>query len=104
MTKHTPGPWRIRIVENCRAEVLVETDEADIAELIDFFATDAPEDDPERMQVMANACLIATAPELLDAVKGLRILCRMHVIPDGAAGEILSKIDEVISKAEGSDA
>src|SRR4051812_17920608 len=71
-TKHTPGPWRARIVPGHQDEIIVEASdvEANVARVNGFPKTKSyagsGTDDPK-----ANARIIAAAPDLLAALKSV---------------------------------
>ncbi len=62
---HTPGPWRIDtwIYQNAREVVTIQTDKDAIATACNLWR----DGDDSTFEVMANARLIAAAPELLEA-------------------------------------
>ena len=62
---HTPGPWRIEtwIYQNAREVVTIQTDKDAIATAYNLWR----DGDDSTFEVMANARLIAAAPELLEA-------------------------------------
>ena len=61
MNKHTPGPWKQSLPDECW---IIAADGTDIAETIGDY------DDENVWPVMeANARLIAAAPDLLEALK-----------------------------------
>lgn len=97
MNKHTPGPWRLEIntAEDCewgdRWPIIV----ADGYEVIgkEGLYGDIQTD-------IANARLIAAAPELLDALQGL--LRGIFDGPDEAnAAMLIAKARDAINKATG---
>lgn len=59
-TKHTPGPWRRHSVE---AYIVVSNDGTAVA--------DTEADSVQHHQRLCNARLIAAAPDLLEALKGI---------------------------------
>lgn len=61
--KHTPGPWRVSEGNGYNSSLYVMAGEA--AEICEVF------DDSEEMALpdKANACMIAAAPELYEALK-----------------------------------
>jgi hypothetical protein len=91
---HTPGPWRIEtwIYQNAREVVTIQTDKDAIATACNLWR----DGDDSTFEVMANARLIAAAPELLEALQSLT-----HPM---ASDEDLQNALAVIAKAEGGDA
>jgi len=81
MSKHTPGPWKVHLVDGA---LIVDDAGWEVAEASGDYDTDA-----DRME--ANARLIAAAPDLLAALKHARSQMQ-H--PD-------ELIDAAIDKAEG---
>lgn len=85
--KHTPGPWKW--------DGHYVTDETNTLISIDGIAQPhgcLPDDDVSR----ANACLIAAAPDMLEALK-IYIACR----DAGQSGAENDAIESAIDKAEG---
>ncbi len=72
MSKHTPGPWKIKIEKKPRycsdtgarqedsQSIFIESDEAYVGCMSTY-----------KVDPVANARLVSAAPELLDALKGL---------------------------------
>lgn len=58
MSKHTPGPWK------CEEHVIVDEDGQQVASVLPFY-------DEKEAESLADARLIAAAPELLAACKTL---------------------------------
>lgn len=116
---HTPGPWRIAYAETeARWPVVAVDDDAcpgydnEIAEIGGIVATRGREGnwlpDPAADTVMANARLIAAAPDLLAALKDVTDWLadqRDFQLGNGDPGEYLA-VDAAraaIAKAEGRD-
>lgn len=72
-TKHTPGPWSLRHGGRHDGDRLVTSGGSDICRM-----DGGPNDDSE---TLANARLIAAAPELLDALRNLLDWGRDHTSP-----------------------
>jgi hypothetical protein len=89
---HSPGPWNL--VGQFDAEVGVDIIAADLSSVCEV----APFVEEWTDQEIANARLIAAAPELLDTLKLVQPLVAKHC---GSA--IPKKIAAVIAKAEGRD-
>lgn len=91
MTGHTPGPWKVLKVGNQWAVVKAKAKRGDD----DICTGSVYHDDYE-----ANARLIASAPELLDALKGAKAALELalptlrHVSPNANWSDI-SKMAEV---------
>lgn len=66
MSKHTPGPWRVR---NCQTAVLVDVVRNGDAMLIALVADNDSQGDTETDRKMNNARLIAAAPQMLEALE-----------------------------------
>ena len=68
---HTPDPWRIEtwIYQNAREVVTIQTDKDAIATACNLWR----DGDDSTFEVMANARLIAAAPEMLAALESLAI-------------------------------
>lgn len=105
MTKHTPGPWRIVISPNARRRVEIEADlypgRADTLAVVFDVENRFDAQDENRI---ANAHLIAAAPDLLEALKAIyEVLLnpdpwdREHVVEFNRAAE---KVRAAIAKAE----
>ena len=95
---HTPAPWRVEIwtYQNKREELAIQNDSDAIAKISSLWR----EGDDSSAEEMANARLIAAAPDLLAHLKMLIIgICEGIDIPkDGAA---ITAAKEIISKIEG---
>lgn len=86
---HTPGPWR----PNDNADVVLESDDAMV---IAWCSSPDVEMGDEHK---ANARLIASAPDLLEALK--HSLRWVSVAPGSDAQACTRKIEAAIAKAEG---
>jgi hypothetical protein len=95
--KHTPGPWEaanpVRFMGTDFIPVVREGDDLHVCEVY------AHEGDKITEIEVANARLIAAAPDLLDALK----MARSYIIATGAKHweKDLAKVDAAIAKAEG---
>lgn len=94
-TKHTPGPWMTWDESAAEISILRHDD------------TDEPEGNrvvavawiaPSHYEVIANARLIAAAPELLEALKGA---CEEHDGVERRVAPWYLKASAAIAKAEG---
>ncbi len=110
--KHTPGPWKVipgsRDIVSCGdilkrrfvAEALESTIKSENQPSV-FVATD--------LEVLANATLIASTPDLLEALKeSLPWFSKLAADHDGdyIAGNVMrhhAKVSAVIAKAEGGE-
>lgn len=96
MNKHTPGPWQY-VFEGGTTAFITEADGSTIICIRTTENTTAHKD------LVANACLIAAAPELLEAVK----YCRQKIAYMTEHGEwyspgrAIEKADAAIAKATG---
>ncbi|HDZ77106.1 MAG TPA: hypothetical protein ENH41_03385 [Candidatus Omnitrophica bacterium] len=90
MSKHTPGPWRVKESGGC-----VCSDNKTICQLIsinDGALSITPE-------VEGNAKLISAAPDLLEALKGL-LSCDLHKNLTGGYQFHIENAEEAIKRAE----
>jgi hypothetical protein len=93
MSAHTPGPWRIH--ENPTGGASVETESVSIADVkarggVPF---------PTQEHCLANARLIAAAPDLLDALNEL--LGFACTTPGAPAHSSMEKARTALKKARG---
>ena len=106
--KHTPGPWVIKATAYC---IEVDTKEEIVSE--QYLADHHDGSQEEFDTAMANARLIAAAPDLLEALidcrNELAVMLRRHNErneEDGSSrydGQAIGEVDEVIIKATGGD-
>jgi hypothetical protein len=91
---HTSGPWRIEtwIYQNAREVVTIQTDKDAIATACNIWR----DGDDSTFEVIANARLIAAAPEMLEALQSLT-----HPM---TSDEDLQNALAVIAKVKGGDA
>lgn len=68
MSKHTPGPWKVRTLDDSLGTIDTSDDTTSIAQAFDLSFQDRIAGSPERK---ANARLIAAAPDLLAALEDL---------------------------------
>lgn len=88
MTKHTKGPWIVSFVEDHPNDLMVGGDDgSDVVCAI------------RRKNKLANATLIAAAPELLEMLKTLSSLIRLDQVK--LAKPIAKQLQALIAKAEG---
>ena len=94
--KHTPGPWRWS--QNPHGGARVETPRVGIADVL----SRAGVPHPAQESCAANARLIAAAPELLEALRGLVAEAkRLHV--DDILGSSVDAARAALAKATGGD-
>ena len=115
--KHTPGPWRI-VVESHGdqpiCDVLLEEYSGNIYPTHDIGIVDGDEyqlNHPQGFRFLAhltagseniaNACLIAAAPDLLEACKEAIIVISQHYSEENTCCDYrIDKIKQAIAKAE----
>ena len=89
-TQHTPGPWRMGKRAYDRA--IYGQQGAEVASMLDLFHTPA--------ESLANARLIAAAPDLLEALRDITDLAERYGVGEHCDGNILAA-RAAIAKAEG---
>jgi hypothetical protein len=96
---HTQGPWRVEnwIYQNAREVVTIQTDKDAIATACNLWR----DGDDSTFEVMANARLIAAAPEMLAA---LEELCADKYLADPINADRMANALAVIAKVKGGDA
>jgi hypothetical protein len=100
MTKHTPGPWGFGNTDEDKKLILGDNGKGNYVCSIQIYQT------PRRMGLwqeeerLANARLIASAPELLEALKNLYNETSGKVRPD-ILRVLREKTKQIIAKAEG---
>ncbi len=105
MSKHTPGPWKVRVtrffnVPDSGQYLVVGTDAESICRMT---ASEGPE---MQEQAMPDARLIAAAPEMLEALEAaFQLIPSLSVVqwPPGHAlkRETQEKVRKAILKAKG---
>lgn len=91
--KHTPGPWK---QSEYSSDIQVRSGFTECALVRPIIHGDNPTG--QRIEQIANARLIAAAPELLMA---LRFARRIIGCNDCGTDDVLGPIDEIIAKATG---
>ena len=86
--KHTQGKWTVRPFKH---QIFIDSDNHYIADMF--------KEHQSREEQLANANLIAAAPELLKACKSMKIHFK-YAIDDDADREVYYKLLEAIAKAE----
>lgn len=101
-TKHTPGPWKV--YAECD-QIVVAEDSVYGVQVADCGKPNGDEYQPREGEAEANARLIASAPELLEALKyALAFLDRPDITTYEwykLAPEHVGKFRSAIAKAEG---
>jgi hypothetical protein len=99
--KHTPGPWSAFISPNQKtiAIDIGATPKGLRPNIVDWMGFDG--NGIPLNQNVANARLIASAPELLEALKALVKMHSNYFGIDGAWDEEFNKANKAIAKAEG---
>lgn len=100
MSKHTPGPWRVgRPGPNgCQT---IGTHGGLMVAMVAHSLNDPP---PHREQAIGNASLLAAAPDLLEALRGLVNALEMEPGPRGVMDLVPGAIEKAraaIARAEG---
>jgi hypothetical protein len=104
---HTPGPWKVRALNVQGQEIILRTHgEMTIGAPETYAVASVPLRHVSINGQLANARLIAAAPDMLDALKDAEIEMCGWVWSSGAAGkgphdERLARIRAAIAKAEG---
>jgi hypothetical protein len=93
--RHTPGPWFIGDENNACCDVLLGT-EHNLTCNMDRRDNNTCAEVISRAEMLANAHLIAAAPDMLEALKDSREALRRA----GATGELLV-VNAAIAKATG---
>lgn len=91
-TQHTPGPWSVS--PDCRVEI-------EVASVPIAFAHELPAESQDGERI-ANACLIAAAPDLLAQLVDCRALiraCGGDYLDMKTTKKKLAELDAVITKA-----
>ena len=99
MTDFTKGKWYVE--EVCGPSIEVTTDHEDYLSI--GIVTEG-EDCTNNPEVLANANLIAAAPEMYELLDNIRILCEWGHNETELGGEMLEKIGEIkhqLKKARG---
>lgn len=94
--KHTPGPWKFKTAPNGDNGISAY----DTGYFAEAFADIRHSGENARAEALANARLIAAAPELLELAFQYRNDLRHPLAPDSRERR-LKAIDVVIAKAEG---
>ena len=100
--KHTPGPWSFVDHSWCDKSVYARLHETDERRIALFHLDEDASEDEEAVEI-ANARLIAAAPELLDALQSLLFDAEQFakVIPPYQNAESIALARAAIVKATG---
>ena len=101
MIGHTPGPWEVELDVGQDGDIGVFAEQLTAIAFVN--CREVPEDtDPPREQALANARLIASAPDLLEALKNAENYLDSSLSPCEARCEcIIHLVWAAIAKAEG---
>jgi hypothetical protein len=98
-TEHTKGPWEVE-ADSLRGNSYVAISGDEWIELATVVVR--MKDGKESEEGLANARLIAAAPQLLAALEFIELSCRMGGMPDGWELPML-KVRAAIAKAKGGE-
>jgi len=109
-TKHTPGPWHVRFGGRQEDDGWCVASQSSSDPIV--VAESWPRVMPPRSQLIANARLIAAAPELLAALKDTLCLAEAYfdTLPDDGEAQdhymasVIEPARNAIAKAEGREA
>jgi hypothetical protein len=96
MTKHTPGPWKFKTAANGDNGISAY----DTGIFAEAFADVRHAGENNREEALANARLIAAAPEMLEALD-IVVGCLLWNKQDEASIEVMRRVNSVRAKAEG---
>lgn len=94
MSAHTPGPWAVQLTDGVADMVHASAEHNNFGTIVDLDGSEFDYD-----MSLANARLIAAAPELLEALK--RSLSWLSSYPGGGATKVYEQAREAIDKAKG---
>ena len=92
--KHTPGKWKSNEGSSSKNIPILGTGSREFMVIAEVYQENGTE------EAQANARLIASAPELLEASKLARDYLRFN---QGNASPIFDKLEQAIAKAEGKE-
>lgn len=96
MTKHTPGPWEQTYGK--RGTLCVISDTTWICGEIEN-----PHSPIDEVEAIANARLIAAAPDLLEALEGVSVLINSGALKSFTSEPWVGRVQRAIAKATGED-
>lgn len=99
MSKHTPGPWAMIPTENSNGFRITDENNMPLVEILDSPGMSGLfKDERDNWEAKANAKLIASAPELLEAcVLARKLMLKQGVTVDNA--DQYNLLDNAIKKA-----
>lgn len=100
MSEHTPGPWSVEDASAIHArkrDIWIETAAKRLAGVDTDWGTGSPHTIPHN-EALANAHLIAAAPDLLETLEYARGIVAMEL---GEESAHLRPLDAAIAKAKG---
>jgi hypothetical protein len=101
--KHTAGPWAWSEDATSPGYFLVKGGETHVCIMQERDSDMGMDFDPDRGEAIANARLIAAAPDLLEAVKDARAMLQTVEVLDGEDGDpwsnALARMEAAIAKA-----
>jgi len=97
MSKHTPGPWRVTSANRNGAEVSAIASVAWCGAASSFGKHETQVIDGD--EAYANACLVAAAPDLLDALEEYHRVA--NAVPYAQWTPAMHKAQDAIAKAKG---
>lgn len=95
MAKHTPKPWSVGGKEGSEATHPMLTIESDFGQVATVTAENCDDDD----QVLADAVLMAAAPDLLEALQELLSRVDLVLYRRYVGGDLIDKCRAAIRKA-----
>lgn len=92
--RHTPGPWRIN-----GTAIEEDTDDRPVYVLASIY--DSEENGEDFADGLANACLIAAAPELYEALEAMEKMTRKTDMMVGIYHPVFTQARAALRKARG---
>jgi hypothetical protein len=102
--KHTPGPWRIHVIEHLGAKPIeIATSGPTYRGDVAYLQHSENIEGITSAENMANAHLIAAAPDLLAALEELDGVLRSGFSTDEAIRSALDKSERALARARGEE-